>query len=107
MPKPGELVIVDFPGAMGLKRRPGVVVSSDLYHAERPDVIVGVVTSNVNAATGSTDYVLKDWAVAGLRVPSSFRAYFATHLQTSVRRIGRLSDRDWAEVRARILLALG
>ena len=36
MPKPGDVVTVDFAGATGLKRRPVVVVSSDQYHRERP-----------------------------------------------------------------------
>jgi mRNA interferase MazF len=30
---PGDVVVVDFPGVMGIKRRPAVVVSSDTYHS--------------------------------------------------------------------------
>jgi mRNA-degrading endonuclease toxin of MazEF toxin-antitoxin module len=30
--KPGDVVVVDFPGVTGIKRRPAVVVSSDVYH---------------------------------------------------------------------------
>lgn len=47
MINPGAVVTVDFPGATGVKRRPAVVVSSDAYHQQRPDVILGVVTSVV------------------------------------------------------------
>jgi mRNA interferase MazF len=32
MLKPGDVVTVEFPGAQGIKRRPAVVVSSDVYH---------------------------------------------------------------------------
>ena len=39
MVKPGDVVIVDFPGVTGIKRRPAVVVSTDTYHRTRPDTI--------------------------------------------------------------------
>ena len=64
---PGDLVVLDFPGVMGVKRRPTVVISSPVYHASRPDVVVGLITSQT-AAPGPTDYVLQDWSQAGLRI---------------------------------------
>ena len=106
MIQPGEVVTLEFPGARVTKRRPAVVLSSVLYHQSRPDVIVGIVTSRLDAATGPTDYVLKDWSLAGLRRPSAFRVFLATLPAASVTRIGRLSDRDWREVRERVRLAL-
>lgn len=59
--EPGDVVVVDFPGVEELKRRPAVVVSSDTYHAGRPDAILGVITTNVAAATCDTDHTLLDW----------------------------------------------
>jgi PemK-like, MazF-like toxin of type II toxin-antitoxin system len=56
--KAGEVVVVDFPGATGIKRRPAVVLSSDTYHSSRPDVILGLITSQVTGSMGSTDYAL-------------------------------------------------
>jgi mRNA interferase MazF len=100
MPSAGDVVTVDFPGAAGLKRRPAVVVSSDSYHAERPDIILGVLTTNVSVATTSSDYILRDWQSAGLRAPSAFRSYFGMALPAAVHVIGRLSDPDWNAVRA-------
>ena len=47
MSKPGDVVVLEFPGAMGLKRRPAIVLSSHLYHLHRPDLILGLVTTNV------------------------------------------------------------
>lgn len=102
MPRPGDVVTVDFSGATGVKRRPTVVVSSDLYHSERPDLILGVLTTNLGGATASTDHVLHDWSQAGLRSPSAFRAYFGMALPSATRVIGHLSDRDWECVRARV-----
>jgi mRNA interferase MazF len=106
MPDPGDVVTVDFSGATGIKRRPAVVVSSPLYHAHRPDVICGVITSQTTNATTPLDYILEDWAAAGLRLPSAFRSYFATAPLSDVREIGRLSSRDWEEVRQRVALAV-
>ena len=42
--KPGSVVVVNFPGATGIKRRPAIVVSTELYHTQRPDLILAVVT---------------------------------------------------------------
>jgi len=67
--KPGDVVVVDFPGVMGIKRRPAVIVSSDAYHSARPDVILGLITSQVAGSIGSTDHALADWSAAGLRLP--------------------------------------
>lgn len=71
---PGDVVTVDFPGVSGVKRRPAVVLSSTTYHATRPDVIVGLITTQTTSL-GTTDYVLQDWATAGLRVASVFRSF--------------------------------
>ncbi|MDI6793397.1 MAG: hypothetical protein QME81_11120 [bacterium] len=37
-PQPGSVVVVDFPGAVVVKRRPAVVLSTTTYHTQRPDV---------------------------------------------------------------------
>ena len=105
--KPGNIVLVNFQGATGIKRRPAVVVSTDLYHRERPDVILGVISTRVDSAHSPTDYLLKDWKSAGLHKESVFRAYLGTyeqHLFSSV--VGKLSDRDWREVQNRLRLTI-
>jgi len=104
---PGDVVVVDFPGAIGTKRRPAVVLSSDIYHASRPDAILGLITSQTASAIAPTDHALEDWAAAGLRVPSAFRSFVVALPSTAIQRaIGRLSDRDWEIVRARLDTAL-
>lgn len=103
---PGDVVVIGFPGVMGVKRRPTVVVSSPTYHASRPDVIVGLITSQT-AALGPTDYVLQDWAQAGLRLSSVFRSFFATlPSATHPVLVGHLSDRDWQGICACVRIAL-
>ena len=106
MLKPGDVVKADFPGADGIKRRPCVVVSSDLYHFTRSDVMLAVVTTNIAIATAPSDCVLFDWEQAGLDFPSAVRIYISSRLQRDVTRIGHLSAADWQEVQARLRLAL-
>jgi mRNA interferase MazF len=104
---PGDVVAVNFPGVTGVKRRPAVIVSSVVYHTSRPDVIVGLITSQTAAALGPTDYLLQDWAQAGLRVPSAFRSFLATlPPSTNPVLVGHLSARDWQGVQACVKAAL-
>ncbi len=53
----GDVVTVDFPGVTGIKRRPALILSSATYHTNRPDIIVGLITSQTTGL-GVTDYVL-------------------------------------------------
>ena len=96
--KPGDVVTVLFPGAVATKRRPAVVVSTSLYHAHRPDVIVGLLTTNVAAASAPTDYLLQDWSAASLRYPSVFRCYLLTFEASALHPIGALTEQDWLGV---------
>jgi mRNA interferase MazF len=106
-PEPSTVVLLDFPGVTGTKRRPAVILSSELYHKERPDVIVGLITSQTAAAIAATDYLLQDWRAAGLRRESAFRSFLVTLPRSALMgRIGRLSDRDWRVVRERLQSAL-
>ncbi len=102
----GDVVTVDFPAVTGIKRRPAVVLSSQTYHANRPDVIVGLITSQTKNL-GVTDYILQDWQTSGLRVPSVFRSFIVT-LPPSANLvvIGKLSEQDWQGVRNCVKLSL-
>ena len=106
MPRAGDIVLVDFVGATGVKRRPAVVVSTDTHHAHRPDVVLCLLTTHLAAATAPTDYILQDWAAAGLHAPSVFRVYIGMALAGDAQVIGHLSDRDWQGVQARLRVAL-
>ena len=107
MLRPGDVVVVDFPGVTGMKRRPAVVLSSDAYHSARPDVIPGLITSQVAGSIGSNDHALADWSAAGLRLPSLFRCFLVTVPRAAVYHVaGHLSDQDWLAVRAKLGIAL-
>ena len=103
----GDVILLDFHGVNLTKRRPAVVLSSSMYHRERPDVIVGIITSQLASATARSDYVLADWREAHLWRPSAFRSFLITVPKTAIiKRVGRLSRRDWTEVTHRLRSAL-
>lgn len=106
MMKPGDIVTVDFPGVRGVKRRPVVIVSTEDYHSHRPDIIVGVLTTNIARATAPSDYLLQDYKTTGLRRRSAFRVFLATLPASSARKIGRCSDRDWQAIQECLKFAL-
>lgn len=87
-------------GAVETKVRPAVVIASKTYLVERPDVLLGILTTKAPRAVLSTDYLLVNWQAAGLRAPSFFRAYVLTLHRSGLSAIGHLSDQDWSRVQA-------
>ena len=92
---------------MQTKRRPAVVLSSAAYHEARPDVIVGLVTSQTSKSSSPTNHLILDWRAAGLRVPSAFRAFIVTLPRTAVvHTMGTLTAADRGEIVKRLTLAI-
>lgn len=104
--KPGTVVVVDFQGVTGRKRRPALVVSSDTYHSQRPDLIVALITSQIAKATSKTDHILRDWESAGLDKPSAIRIFLQTYPANLCSQIGVLSDFDWNEAKEVLKLSI-
>lgn len=98
--KPGDVVVGVLEGAIQTKVRPAVVIASTTYLAERPDVLVGILTTRPPKPAASSDYTLQDWRAAGLRAESHFRVYVLTVHRSELTTIGNLSDRDWTSVKA-------
>lgn len=97
--KPADVVIADFPGVTGVKRRTAVVLSTIDYHSFHRDVILGAITTNLAVATTPTDHLIADWILAGLRRPSAFRTFLVTLPQRELlANIGHLSDSDQSTV---------
>ncbi|HEX8735854.1 MAG TPA: type II toxin-antitoxin system PemK/MazF family toxin [Pyrinomonadaceae bacterium] len=103
--KAGTVVTAEFQGVVSTKRRPAIVVSSEAYHRERPDVILAVVTSQISKSISPTDYILQDWQAAGLNKPSAVRIFLFTLPQSKITEIGELSERDWTKVKTRLQIA--
>jgi mRNA interferase MazF len=93
----GDVVLVPFPFTdhRTTKRRPAVVVSSERYHQERPDLIILAVTSQVRAAPAIGEAAIGKWKEAGLLKPSVLKPLLATIEKGLVlRRLGRLEEKD-------------
>jgi mRNA interferase MazF len=105
----GDVVLVPFPFTDQTMRkvRPAVVLSSEVYHATEPDLIMGALTTNLKAASAPVDYVLTDWQGANLRFPSAFKPLlFSLEPALVLHTVGKLSESDLAEINQRVRLAL-
>jgi hypothetical protein len=71
--KPGDAVVGVLAGAVETKVRPAVVIASATYLVERLDVLAGILTTKLPKTATSTDCVLMDWQLAGLRAEISGR----------------------------------
>ncbi len=106
----GDVVLVPFPftNQLAVKRRPAVIVSSDAYHRERPDVIVVSVTSRTGRPPGVGDVMIEEWRDAGLLKTSLIKPVFATIEQALIlRRLGTLQDKDMTTLRQTLQEVLG
>lgn len=100
----GDVVLVPFPyrDRLAERARPAVVVSAAAYN-QHGDIVIAAMTSHPPRV--ATDFELVDWAVAGLKLPSTVRMLLATVASSRILlHVGHLTDQDWTEVRARLRL---
>jgi mRNA interferase MazF len=106
----GDVILVDiaFSGAAGSKRRPAVVVSSDLFNRAGIKLVVAAITSNTSPPFRPGDILLRNWQKAGLIKPSAVRGVLATVDRSDVvRTLGLLSTDDLTLVEQGIARILG
>ena len=97
----GEIILVPFPYTdySAIKKRPAVVMSSAIYNATHPDVILAPITGRLSGT--SDEVAITNWQAAGLIKPSSIKPILASfETQLVIRQIGTLSDTDRSQVRA-------
>lgn len=93
----GDVVLVPFPftDQSASKRRPAVVVSSEAYHNERPDLVILAITSQVRPTAGIGEVAVAQWKEAGLLKASVLKPVAATIERGLVlRKLGRLEEED-------------
>ena len=106
----GDIVLVPFPftDQSATKRRPAVVVSTERYNQERPDLIIMAVTSQARPAGAIGEVQVKDWQAAGLIKPSVVKPIITTIEQNLViRRLGRLKEEDQQALKRAIGAIIG
>jgi mRNA interferase MazF len=106
----GDVVLVPFPftSQSASKKRPAVIVSAQEYNAEKPDVVVMAITSQVRSDSGLGEVLVEKWQEAGLLKPSAIKPVFATLEQNLIiRQLGELSVDDQKAARQAISQILG
>ena len=76
----GDVVLVPFPftDQSGAKKRPAVIVSSSGYNANRRDLIIMAITSQMRTPPGFGEVLVADWQAAWLIKPSVLKPVFTT-----------------------------
>ncbi len=100
----GQVVVVDVPfsGGSGSKLRPALVISTETFHRNLPDVIVCPVSSQPRYydRPGPGDHPLRHWKAVGLRYPSVARISNIVGVEKRIikRILGAVSKDDLARV---------
>ena len=105
----GDVVLIPFPytDLSATKTRPAVVVSSNMYHNIRSELLLAYVSSQISKVAPPLDYILTDWKNAGLPKVSFVRPKLAAiEPALVVYQIGELSAQDSLEVDRRLRQAL-
>ncbi|MDQ0287248.1 mRNA interferase MazF [Desulfofundulus luciae] len=107
MPNPGEVVVTNFAysNLSGAKVRPALVVSKPEFTAVTGLVVVAAISGQ--PVKNAFEYALNNWKEAGLNLPSKVCAgkLFAVN-SSLVKKIGKLSESDFVEVKKLLANAL-
>ena len=106
----GDVIVVPFPftDQTAVKKRPAVVISSELYQRERADVILMAITSQVRAAPTVGEVAVVHWQAAGLLKPSVIKPLITTiEAGLVVRQLGTLHADDQESLRQVLAAILG
>lgn len=106
----GDVVLVPFPftDRTTNKKRPAVVISSDVYNAEYPDRILMGITSQVGSSQKVGDIIITDWRGAGLLKASMIKPVIATiEKQLIIKKLGRLQDVDIQSLKEGLMGIIG
>jgi mRNA interferase MazF len=106
----GDIVLLKlvFADEKGVKRRPGLIVSTETYHQGRREVILAAITSNDSRLLVG-DYRIEAWRESGLLSPSIVTGIVRTIKQEMIAdRMGSLpaSELDSVQDRLRAILGL-
>lgn len=105
----GDIVLVPFPftDQSAAKKRPAVVISSQAYNSERPDLIIMAVTSQIKPTSSIGEIIVQDWQGAGLLKPSAIKPVITTiEKPLVIKTMGRLKEDDQQAVRGSLEVIL-
>jgi mRNA interferase MazF len=105
----GDVVLVGFIFAdeSGVKRRPAVIISSEVYHSGRDEAIIAAITSRTDRVLVG-DHLIDDWQGAGLLFPSVATTIIRTIKQGMLtRKLGSMPIPDMETIDSKLKLVLG
>jgi mRNA interferase MazF len=108
----GHVVVVNVPFSnhSGIKPRPALVITTDSFHRDLPDLIVCPISSQPRyyRRPGPGDCPLQQWRAVGLRHPSTVRIskLLAVDKEIIKRILGVLSSKDLIQVETGLREAL-
>ena len=106
----GDVVLVPFPftDQTSVKKRPAVIVSSNGYNANRRDLVIMAITSQVRTPLRFGEALVADWQAAGLIKPSVLKPVFTTIEQGLIlRTMGSIAAADLHTLKAVIAQVIG
>ena len=109
--KRGDILLIPFPFSdqTSAKQRPALVISSDPFQQEGPDLLLMAITSQIGGVLRLGEFLIRDWQPAGLLKPSAVKAAITTiEAKLIRRRLGRLlvHDLQQLDISLRKLLSL-
>ncbi len=93
----GDIVLVPFPftDQTTTKKRPAIIVSSNAYNQNRPDIVIMAVTSQIHGSGYWGDVRIQDWQQAGLLKPSVIKPILTTvEKGLIIKKLGCIADTD-------------
>lgn len=92
-----DILLVPFPftDQTSTKKRPTVVISSNSYNQQRPDLIIMAITSQIGTSLLFGEIIINDYVSAGLIKPSVIKPVITTIDKSLViRKLGQFQALD-------------
>ncbi len=105
----GDIILVPFPftDQSTSKKRPAVIISSQAYNTERPDLIIMAVTSQIKPTSIIGEVIIQEWEDAGLLKPSAIKPVITTiEKKLALKKMGQLKNDDLAALQKNIHVIL-
>ncbi|MBD2188292.1 type II toxin-antitoxin system PemK/MazF family toxin [Pseudanabaena mucicola] len=93
----GDVLLVSFPftDQTTTKKRPTIVISSEIYNQSKLDILLIAVTSQVKMPLQFGEILITDWSNAGLLKPSLIKPIITTlEKQLVIKKLGKLETTD-------------
>jgi mRNA interferase MazF len=106
----GDILLVPFPFTNQTlnKKRPAVIISSNVYNEQKIDLIIMAITSQISSSLSFGEMQITDFSAAGLIKPSIIKPVISTIEKCLVLRIlGQLQGPDCKNLRNMIQIILG